>query len=76
VAPVEEVADMDEGDHNQDMDTGVGDDKDQDVEAGAAGSYRLEDQGDSDRLGEQDPCEKISYAVQFCSKKKAKLTGY
>lgn len=44
----EEAADTDGVDHNQDKGTEVVDDKGQDVEAEAAGSYPLEDQGGSD----------------------------
>jgi hypothetical protein len=76
VVLVEEAVDMDEVDHNQDMDKEVGDDKDQDVEAGAAGSYRLEDQDDSDMLRERDPYEEISCVAQVLLKAKGKHTEY
>lgn len=61
---MEGAADTDEADHNPDMGREVADDKDQDGEAEAVGSYRLEDRGDSDRPGERDPSEKISCFVQ------------
>lgn len=56
----EEAADR-EVDRIRDMGMEVADDKDQDVEVGAAGSYRLEDRDDSDRPGEWDPSEKVSF---------------
>lgn len=55
MAPVEVAADMEEAGHIQGMDTEAADDKGQDVEVEAAGSYRLEDRDDSDRPGERDP---------------------
>lgn len=48
-------------DHSQDMDMVVAGDRDQDVEAEAAGSYLLEDRGGNDRPGERDPGETVSF---------------
>ena len=57
----EEAADTDGVDHNQDKGTEAADDKGQDVEAEAAGSCRLEDQGGSDTPDGQDPSKKVSF---------------
>lgn len=51
---------MDGVDHNQDTGREAADDRGQDVEAEAAGSCRLEDQGDSDRQDERGPSDKVS----------------
>jgi len=64
VAPEEEAAGK-EVDHSQDTDMGVAGDKDQDVEAAAAGSCQLEDQDDIDRPGERHPSERVSFFMQM-----------
>jgi hypothetical protein len=58
----EEAADK-KGDHSQDMDMEVAGDRDQGVEAEAAGSYLLEDRGGSDRPGERGPGRRLVLSI-------------
>lgn len=71
-----EVVGMDEVGHSQDTDKVEVADRDPDVWAEAAGSYRPEGQDDSDMPGEADPSKRSEAASHSYRNHACELTGY